>query len=106
MCRGFGVKTFALVSVVVVDVAILALALRVIPTFLVFAHSYHALAPVTVVTVVAHPFRKMLQVCVRAFCDYPWLPPTSSANRSHNHLFVILIVAIALMEFCHGLDFR
>lgn len=56
----FGAQAFALASVVVVDVAILALSFRVVPSVFMLTVGNHALSAVSVVTVVAHALSKVL----------------------------------------------
>ena len=87
-CVSFGL---ALELVVVVDVAVLALALRIHLPGLVLAVSREGRASVPVVAVVAHAFSKVLQVRMLARKDDARLAATlAKVCLLSTHLFFVL----------------
>ena len=88
----FLLDQFTLLLVVVIDVTVLALAFSVISAILVFTIGDHALATVSVVAVVTHPFGKVLQSFMGALRYHAWFSTTSQAksiDAPRNNIIVI-----------------
>jgi len=100
----FVAVTLPLVSVVVIDVAILALSFRIVHPALVYAVGRHSVSSVSVVAMVAHSLCEMLLMKVRAFRNYARLSPASYCDHGQFSFFFFSEHRFArgVVDFRHG----